>query len=144
MANVTSGGKNRDEGRPAGAGPGGTVQEAAANVTEKARGMASSATQTAGELASAAGQRAQEAASAVAGGMKNLAGTIRENMPREGFMGTASERVASSLESGSRYLQEEGFQGMADDLANLIRRNPLPAVLVGFGLGFLLARSLRS
>ena len=30
---------------------------------------------------------------------------------------------------------------MAEDLTDLIRRNPIPALLVGVGLGFLLARA---
>jgi hypothetical protein len=30
---------------------------------------------------------------------------------------------------------------MGEDLTNLIRRNPLPAVLVGIGIGYLLARA---
>jgi uncharacterized membrane-anchored protein YhcB (DUF1043 family) len=32
---------------------------------------------------------------------------------------------------------------MAEDLTSLIRRNPIPAMLVGVGLGFLLARMTR-
>jgi hypothetical protein len=52
--------------------------------------------------------------------------------------------VADTLETGGRYLQEHGLSGIGDDFSNLIRRNPIPAVLVGIGVGFLLARSLRS
>jgi hypothetical protein len=33
---------------------------------------------------------------------------------------------------------------MMDDLTDVIRRNPVPAVLIGLGLGFLLGRMLRS
>jgi hypothetical protein len=29
---------------------------------------------------------------------------------------------------------------MADDLTNLVRNHPLPAILLGIGLGFMLAR----
>jgi hypothetical protein len=60
------------------------------------------------------------------------------------MMGTAASRVADTLETGGRYLQEHGLSGIGDDFSNLIRRNPIPAVLVGIGVGFLLARSLRS
>jgi hypothetical protein len=31
---------------------------------------------------------------------------------------------------------------MGQDLTNLVRRNPLPAVLLGIGFGFLLARAI--
>ena len=33
---------------------------------------------------------------------------------------------------------------MADDLTTLIKNNPIPALLVGVGIGFLLARITRS
>ena len=33
---------------------------------------------------------------------------------------------------------------IGDDLTNLIRRNPIPALLLGVGVGFLLARAIRS
>ena len=57
---------------------------------------------------------------------------------------TATEYAQEAWESGSRYWQEHSVKDMADDLAGVIRRNPIPALLVGIGLGFILARSLRS
>jgi len=76
--------------------------------------------------------------------MQSLAGTLRENLPREGVLGTASSTVARGLETGGRYLERESFQGMADDLTSIIRRNPIPAILIGIGLGFVLARATTS
>jgi hypothetical protein len=73
--------------------------------------------------------------------MKSLAGTIRDNAPRSGVLGDVSGSVASSLESGGRYLEEHGLSGMGKDMTEMIRRNPLPALLVGIGLGYLLARA---
>jgi hypothetical protein len=108
---------------------------------EKAKEAASGAAATVGAAATSAGRRAEEAASAVGGGMKSLAGTIREHAPREGMLGTASTNVARTLESGARYLEQEGFTGLAEDFSALVRRNPIPAVLIGIGFGFLLART---
>lgn len=71
-----------------------------------------------------------------------MAQTIRENAPEKGMMGTASSAVADTLEQGGRYLQEQGLSGLGADMTNMIRRNPIPSVLVGFGLGFLIARFL--
>lgn len=113
-------------------------------IMGKAREAGSAVLDKAKDAAGAAGEYAGTAAGSVAGGMKSLAGTIRENLPREGVLGTASRGVADSLESGGRYLQEEGLGGMMDDLSTLVRRNPLPALCVGIGLGFLLARMTRS
>ncbi len=33
---------------------------------------------------------------------------------------------------------------MADDFTEVIKKNPIPAVLIAAGLGFLIGRSLRS
>ena len=70
--------------------------------------------------------------------MKSLAGTIRDKAPGSGMMGNAASTVADTLESGGRYLQEQGLSGIGEDLTNLIRRNPFPALLVGIGVGYLI------
>jgi hypothetical protein len=106
------------------------ASEVASNVTDKAK-------QAAADL----GKRAEDATHTVGGGMKDLAGTIREKSPREGVFGSAASSVASGLECGGQYLQEQGVGGIAEDVTNLIRRNPIPALLIGIGLGFFLARA---
>jgi hypothetical protein len=93
-----------------------------------------------GDSGTTVGAKAKDATAAVGSGMESLAGTIRETLPREGALGTASTSVAASLETGGKYLQQEGIPGMAKDVTNLIRRNPVPAILVGVGIGFLLAQ----
>lgn len=118
--------------------------ESASSAAQRAREMASTATQTAADVASNVGQRAEQATSSVGSSIRSLAGTLRENMPHEGVMGTASSAVADTLDRGGRYLEEEGLRGIGEDLTNLIRRNPIPAVLIGIGVGYLIARSLRS
>jgi hypothetical protein len=90
------------------------------------------------------GDRADSAVSSVGSGMQSVADTVRDKGPQSGMLGKAASGVASGLESGGRYLEEQGLSGMADDLTNLIRRNPVPALLIGVGIGFLLARLLRS
>jgi len=86
-------------------------------------------------------QKAQDATDAVGRGMESLAGNIRQNLPQSGPVGAAAASVANGLETGGQYLEKEGLQGIGQDVLNLIRRNPLPAVLVGIGLGFILARA---
>jgi len=99
--------------------------------------------QTASTIGETASKKAADVTSAVSGGMKNLGEKIRETLPSEGYLGQASRRVADGLECGSKYLAEEGLEGMTEDVSNVIRRNPLPAVLCGLGLGFLIGRTLR-
>ena len=81
---------------------------------------------------------------AVGSGLKSLGHTIRDHTPDSGMAGDASSAVANTLERTGRYLQEEGLEGIAEDVTNLIRRNPIPAMLVGVGAGFLLARAMTS
>lgn len=118
-----------------------SAKETASTMTDKAKEMASNVGERASDAASAIGERAESATASVGSGMQSLAGTIRENMPHTGMVGSASSSLASSLESGGRYLQEEGLRGVADDLTNLIKRNPIPALFVGIGIGFLIARA---
>jgi hypothetical protein len=155
MANSASTVRNREDVKPltstfagdlinkaenAGAAGIDKAKEMASSAVDTAKDLASSVAHSMGEAGSAVGDKANEATSAVGGGMKSLAGSIRQHTPHEGMLGTASASVADTLESGGRYLQEEGLGGMADDVTNLIRRNPIPAVLIGIGLGFMLAK----
>lgn len=120
------------------------AKDAAGNVADKASEMAAAMSKSASAAATAVGDKVDEGVKGVACGMKSLAGTIRENAPAEGMLRQASTTVADSLESGGRYLQEEGLSGMADDLTAVIRKNPIPAVLIGIGIGFLVARATSS
>ena len=132
-----------------------TKKEHAHDYVEKAKDVASSAADRAREAAShvgeavssaaaAVGHKAEDVTASVGGGMESLGERIRDKGPEKGVLGTASGAVASALESSGRYLQEKNLSGLADDVCELVRRNPLPALLVGVGLGFLLARTLRS
>jgi hypothetical protein len=120
------------------------TRDAASSLASQARDTASSVVRTAGNVASNLSERAGDATSSVGGGMKSLAGTLRDTAPQGGMMGTAATSVADALETGGRYLQEHGLGDIGQDVVNLIRRNPIPAVLVGFGIGFLFARATRS
>ena len=120
------------------------AKDAASSVSNMAKDAASSVGNMAEKATTAVGERANEAVTSVGGGMKSLAGTIRDKGPHSGILGSATSTVADTLESSGRYLEKEGLSGIAEDMTGLIRRNPLPAVLVGIGLGFLLARATRS
>jgi hypothetical protein len=117
------------------------AKEMANEASSKAKDMASSVAQKVGDAATFVGQRAEDATSAMGSGMKSLGGAIREHTPYRGMFRGAGGAVADTLESGGRYLQQHGLSGMGGDITNLIRQNPIPAVLLGIGLGFLLARS---
>jgi hypothetical protein len=111
----------------------------ASKTADKASHLAHQVGDKASEYASQAGQKADNAASSVGSGMKSLADTVREHTPHGGMLGSASEKVAEGLEAGGKYLEDKGLSGIGDDLTGLIKRNPIPAVLIGIGLGYLIA-----
>jgi len=116
----------------------------AAAAQDKAREAAATLQEKAESAASFIGAKAQQTVSSVGAGMKQLAGTVREAAPSRGMLGAAGATMADTLESSGRYLQEHDLKGIGDDMTNLIRRNPIPALLIGIGIGFLLARATRS
>jgi len=118
--------------------------EFAGNVQQKAGEFAGNVQHKACDIASQVGHKAEDATAAVAGGMKSLAESIREHSPEGGMFKSASMSVADTLESGSRYIQEEGLSGISGDVVSLIRRNPLPALFAGIAFGFLIARATSS
>ena len=95
---------------------GGQTAGVAATVTSAAQDMASTVTETAGTAAA----KAQEMAAA------------------------ATTAAADTVAGAGTYLREQGVQTLPGDLVELIRRHPVPALLIGLGLGFVLGRSLRT
>jgi hypothetical protein len=120
------------------------AKEAGACAMEQTKDVASSVAQRMGDMASTIGHKTEGAVESVGGEMKSLAGTIRDNAPKDGVVGSAASGVASTLESGGAYLQDHNLHGMAEDATALIRRYPLQAILAGIGVGFLVGRALRS
>jgi hypothetical protein len=91
------------------------------------------------EFGETAATKANEAAPVIGEKMKSLANAIREKSPHEGKLGTTASKVAGGLESASRYLHEKKFDHLGEDFRGLVRRYPLRSILIGLGLGFLLA-----
>jgi len=120
------------------------AQDLAHTASQKAQDLAHAAGQKVQDAAHVAGQKAEDATAALGSGLKTAADKVRENAPHEGMLGRGAEAVASTLERGGDYLREKNLTGMADDVTELIKRNPIPAVLLGIGFGFLLGRTLRS
>jgi ElaB/YqjD/DUF883 family membrane-anchored ribosome-binding protein len=112
------------------------AQDAASNLTDKARDVASNVSQKAGEYAQTAENKADDALASMGQRMSTMAGSLRQSAPRQGVVGSAAGAVADRLESGGRYLQEHGVGDITDDVAGAIRRNPLPALCLAFGVGF--------
>jgi hypothetical protein len=99
-------------------------QEVKQAASSAASGLAQKTEDTADDALASMGQR-----------MTTMAGSLRQTSQRQGVVGTAAGAVADRLESGGRYLQEHGVGEITDDVAGIIRRNPLPALCAAFGVG---------
>jgi ElaB/YqjD/DUF883 family membrane-anchored ribosome-binding protein len=117
------------------------AQETATALGHRAQEAGSAVAQKASEFASTAQDRAEGALSSVGQGMTSLADQLRHNAP-EGTLGSAAGAVADRLQQSGRYLQEHGVGDMAGDMTNVVRRYPLPALCIGFGVGFLVGMVL--
>ncbi len=120
------------------------AQDKAGQAADKAKEALGHAGEAVSAAAGAVGAQADRAVSAAGGGLQSLADTARKNLPHEGMMGTASKMVADGLEAGGKYIEDKSLSGMTEDLGTLIKNHPIPAVLIGLGVGYLLGRALRS
>lgn len=116
------------------------TSQAASDIAGRAKQAAGTVADKARDAARAAGEKADQALSSTGSTVAGMGSRMREGGPQEGYLGRANSAVAGTIEQTGRYLEEHGLSGMADDMTSMIRRNPIPAVLVGVGVGFLLAR----
>jgi uncharacterized protein YjbJ (UPF0337 family) len=58
------------------------------------------------------------------------------------FAATTATTIADMVQDASSYLQETPVKDLAAGLVGLVRRYPIPSVLIGVGVGYFLARSL--
>ncbi len=75
--------------------------------------------------------------------MTDAAQTIRQSAPDSGPLAGAADSAADTLQRAGSYLQEQDLADMRADLEGMIRRYPVQSLLIGFGVGYLLARSTR-
>lgn len=122
---------------------GATLGARSGNGLPDAAGAVASLTAKAQEFGATAASKASEAATAVGEQMGSLAGVIRDHAPQDGAMATTATAVAGGLESASTYLKAKDYENLATDLTALVRSYPVQALLVGVGLGYLLARGTK-
>ena len=144
MAQTVNSPKNRDDFRSEAGQAFDRAKDLAADAVQKGKDFAGPLADKAGEAASMVGKKVDQATSAVGSGMKNVADRIKGAGPHDGYLGQATQTVADTIKEGGEYLEHGGLSGMTKDVTNLIRRNPVPAVLLGLGLGYLIGRMLRS
>ena len=113
------------------------VVEKTKDLVEDGKSFAHQAKESARDWAHTAGETVDEARSAVGQGIERFGGGVREKGS------SASAIVGGRLEAAGAYLREHDFAGMNESMKDVVRRHPVQSVLVGIGLGFILARAMR-
>lgn len=114
------------------------AKEAAACVGEMATHAVSAASTMAGQAAC----KADDLTARAGAGMQTFADRLAKQAPQQGAFGNASQSAAQALQEGGHYLENAKLSGVAEDFANLVRQNPLPAILIAVGLGWFIGRKL--
>ena len=120
----------------------GKAREAAASVGEMALHAGSAVGEIANQAACDVSKRADELTANAGVGIQGLGNRISQNAPHTGVLGNASQAFARSVKDGGEYIEGAKLSGMTEDLAQLVRRNPIPAILIAVGLGWFVGRKL--
>ena len=120
------------------------AKDTAHNVVDATKDAASQAGHAVSNAASTVGKKAEEWTAAAGHKVESLADSVRHQGPHSGVLGKATDAVADGLESAGGYMSDKNLSGMMGDVTDLIKRNPIPALLVGLGIGYLLGKALRS
>ena len=111
--------------------------------SEKAGETVANLTSKAQEVGANAAGKANDAAAAVGDKMESLAVAIRANAPSEGRVGTVATSIAGGLTTASTYLRDKKYGNLGKDVTGLVRAYPVQSLLIGVGVGYLLARRSR-
>ena len=119
------------------------AKEAGASVAEMATHAAAAVGAMANQAACDVGKTVDELAARAGVGIQDLGDRLSKDAPHAGIFRNPSRAVAGVVKEGGEYLQAAKLTGMTHDVAHVIRRNPIPAVLIAIGFGWLLRRSLK-
>lgn len=119
------------------------ISETAHRVADRTREVAGNVKTRASEIGSKVVDRTDAAMSAAGERIENLGQSLRGRAPEEGRVGKVLSRTASALEQSGLYLQESTPTDVRMDLEDVMRKRPVTTLLVGAGIGFLIARALR-
>lgn len=120
------------------------VKDAASSAAEKAKSFASATAEKAKETASAVGEKANDYTAAAGSKIKQAGEAIVDKGPHEGMLGSATKAVGETVQKTGAYLEDAKLDGIGKDLTEMIKAHPVPALLIGVGLGVLLGRATRS
>jgi ElaB/YqjD/DUF883 family membrane-anchored ribosome-binding protein len=120
-----------------------TVRDKAQDTFDAARDKAADLANQAQQVGSQVADKADAATTTVGEKMTDVAQTIRDKAPVSGPVADAADTAADTLQRAGTYLRDQDLADMRSDLEGLIRRHPIESLLIGLGVGYLLARSMR-
>jgi ElaB/YqjD/DUF883 family membrane-anchored ribosome-binding protein len=107
------------------------ASQIADTVKQKASDVGQQVTATTDAALNTAGQR-----------IEHFASSVRTNAP-SGTAGEVATKAADALEQSGQYLQQTSTSNLVSDVTDLVRRRPIPSLLVALGVGYLVVRALR-
>ena len=119
------------------------AKEAAAYLGEMANRAASAVGAMASQAANSVGTKADDLTASAGAGIQGLGDKLSKNTPHAGVLGSVSQSVADTVKEGGEYLEDAKLSGMTGDVVRLIRRYPIPAAIIGIGLGWLAWRKMK-
>jgi hypothetical protein len=119
------------------------AKEAAASVGKMAGHAVSAVGEMASRAASDVGRKADDLTASAGVGIQELGDRLGQNVPHAGYVGSASQAVVRTVKEGGEYLEGAKLSGITEDVARVIRRNPIPAILIAIGLGWFVGRTLK-
>jgi ElaB/YqjD/DUF883 family membrane-anchored ribosome-binding protein len=114
----------------------------ASDVRDRVQDTAEQVRQHAEDASHEAADRVDSAMTSTGDRLHDAARTIRERAP-SGQVGEVADKAADALEQGGDYLRRSDVSAVRSDLETIVREHPIQALAVGFGVGFMIARSLR-
>ena len=119
----------------------------AADAANSAGEMASHAAAAVGLLANQAarevGKKVDELTASAGIGLQGLGDCLNKKAPETGAFRPASEAVAGAVRESGEYIEKAKLTGMVEDVAQVVRRNPIPSVLIAISLGWFLGRKTK-
>lgn len=117
------------------------------NATNKSAGafrrFAKKITGTAEDLAERVSSSADSAFDTLGEKIGDVSETISERSSGRGILERVGRVVASGMRNVGMYLERKDLSDMVMDVGGVIRRNPGKTVLIGAGVGYLIARRMR-
>jgi hypothetical protein len=117
------------------------VDAVADRTRDKADAVADTVREKAGEVGTQAAAKINDVMSGTGQQLSSLAQAIRKHTTKSP-VDNATNATADALERSGRYLQDQDVDGIRGGLEKMIRRYPIPALLISAGVSFVLARRI--